>query len=62
MSVFAFEMFLDLFQGFALRLRQEERSGDEIDHGAAREDEEHGGVAVLADRRQNNAAMVVETQ
>src|SRR5450755_2207905 len=45
---------LDLFQSLPLGLRQEPRSGDEIDHRASRESEEHGGVTILADSRQKN--------
>ena len=45
-------MFLDFFEGFSLRFRQEERRRDEINHRAAGEDEEHGGVAMPADRGQ----------
>jgi len=50
----AFEVFLDFFQSFALGFGQEEGGGDEVDDGEAGEHEEHGGVAVLADDRQEN--------
>ncbi len=50
----AFKMFFNFFQGFALGFRQEECRRDEINHGAAGEDEEHRRVTVLADRRQKD--------
>ena len=48
-------MFLDFFQGFSLRLRQEERGGDEKNHGESGKHEKHGRVTVFADGRQENS-------
>src|SRR5271157_6549981 len=49
------KMRLDLLERLALGLRQEEGSHDEVHDGEAREEEEHGRVAVLADERQKDA-------
>ena len=48
------EMLFDFFQSLALGLRQEDCGGDEVDDGAGGESEEHGRVAVLADRGQKH--------
>jgi hypothetical protein len=40
--MFAFEILLDFFEGFSLGFRQEKESGDEINHRATGEKEEHG--------------------
>ena len=47
-------MLFDFFERLALGFRQEERGGDEIDHRAAGEGEEHRRIAVLADGRQED--------
>src|SRR5580698_4371950 len=46
---FSFKMRLDLFEGFALRLREQERDHQEIHQRERREEEKHGRVAMPGD-------------
>jgi len=59
--VFALQNTLRFPPGSSPWFPAEESRRDEINHRAAREREEHRRVTVLADGRQKDCAMVVET-
>ncbi len=51
-----FKVLLDFFQRLALGFRQEERSRDEVNYSAACPEEEHCGIAEVADRWQEHSS------
>ena len=51
----------DFLERFALGFRQQERRGEEIDDREAGKHEEHRGVVVLADERQEDGRRMAET-